>query len=70
MARERKKKPERKRVWNIDPWTKTFTQFDSKGRPGQHHVLRPFESVSLPVHQADRLMADGGWVDEKPEEAS
>ncbi len=69
MSRRRRSEPQRKRVWNTDPYMKAFTQYDSKGRAVKYRAVGAGESVRLPVHQADRLLADGGWTEDDPNAA-
>lgn len=57
----------RKPVWNTDPNAKSFYELNAKGDAVAYHSIAPGESVKMPKHERERLIADGGWTDKKPQ---
>ncbi|MEE9197260.1 MAG: hypothetical protein V3U45_03870 [bacterium] len=59
--------PSRRPVWNIGSNAQSFYEWNKKGQAVRYHSVQPGESVSLLRYERDRLMADGGWTDKKPQ---
>ncbi len=53
-------------VWNTDPNSRSFYELNAKGDAVAYHSVLPGGKVTLPKHECDRLIADGGWTDTDP----